>query len=131
MLATVKLKQNEKNPRLHSLTVNGVEFGNCTTRVCVEIDATAIPQVTIELNALDPEFEGKAEVQFEFTPKSVMDSIRILRNELQKHEIIYYGFLASIESSLRQKKGLIILDNEKELAEDVLNAIIGEKQVDE
>lgn len=128
MLATVNLKQNEKNPRLHSLTVNGVEFGNCTTRVCVEIDSTAIPQVTIELNTLAPVFEGKAEVQFEFTPKSVMDSIRILRNELQKHEIIYYGFLASIESSLREKKGVITFDNEKELAENILNGIIGEEE---
>lgn len=62
-----------------------------------------------------------------FAPESVMQAAYILRNELLKHNGLYDGFLASIESSVREQKlcGLPF-QPEHEIAEKILKRIVGE-----
>ena len=63
-----------------------------------------------------------------FAPEPVMQAAYILRNELLKHNDMYDGFLASIESSVKEQKlcGLPF-QPEYEIAENILKRIIGEE----
>lgn len=49
-------------------------------------------------------------------------AVVILRNELLKKEEFYHGFMASIESALKEAKPYM---GERKLAESIMNRIIG------
>lgn len=69
-----------------------------------------------------------AEIKFGFTPETISESVAVIRNELLKHGEFYDGFLASIESSLREQdvQGLPFGDTQSEIAEKILKRIVGE-----
>lgn len=123
MLANVRIEQDKERPYKHRLTINGMDFSNCTCSV--ELEAGSIPEVNITMTGAVPEYTGQADVNF--TSESVTQAGYILRNELLKHNDLYDGFLASIESSVREQKlcGLPF-QPEHEIAEKILKRIIGE-----
>lgn len=124
MLANVKIEQDKEHPYKHRLTINDMDFSNYTCGI--EIEAGSIPEINITMTGVVPEYAGQAVVNF--APESVMQAAYILRNELMKHEELYDGFLASIESSVREQKlcGLPF-QPEHEIAEKILKRIIGEE----
>lgn len=58
----------------------------------------------------------------------INESVSIIRNELLKYGAFYDGFLGSIESSLREQnvQGLPFGDSQREIAEKILQRIVGE-----
>lgn len=59
--------------------------------------------------------------------RKVHNSCMVIRDELMKHEVLYDGFLSSIESSLKEQNvSALPFQPEKEIAEKVLKRIIGE-----
>lgn len=123
MLANVRIEQDKERPYKHRLTINDMDFSNCTCRI--EIETGSIPEVNITMTGVAPEYTGQAVVNF--TPELVTQAAYILRNELLKHNDLYDGFLASIESSVREQKlcGLPF-QPEHEIAEKILKRIVGE-----
>lgn len=97
MFAHVKLEQVENSEWRHRLTVNGMDFSKNTCRV--ELDACSIPKVVITMNGAVPEFDGQADVKYDFTPETVQQAIVVMRNELLKHGEFYDGFRASVMSA--------------------------------
>lgn len=95
MLAHVKLEQDRGV--IHRLTVNDVDFSKDTCRV--ELDAGNIPKVVITMNGAVPEFDGQADVKYDFTPETVQQAVVVMRNELLKHGEFYDGFRASVMSA--------------------------------
>lgn len=124
MLANVRIEQDKERPDKHRLTINGMDFSNCTCGI--EIEAGSIPEVNITMVGAAPEYTGQAVVNFD--PESVTQAAYILRDELLKHNDLYDGFLASIESSVKEQKlcGLPF-QPEHEIAEKILKRIIGEE----
>ena len=124
MLANVKIEQDKERPYKYRLIINDMDFSNCTCGI--EIEAGSIPEINITMTGVVPEYAGQAVVNF--TTESVMQAAYILRNELLKHDELYDGFLASIESSVRDQKlcGLPF-QPEYEIAEKILKRIIGEE----
>lgn len=60
--------------------------------------------------------------------ENIDNSCKNLRDELQEHGDLYNGFLASIESSLKEQKvSALPFQPESEIAEKILNRIIGEE----
>ena len=54
---------------------------------------------------------------------NIHEAVRTVRDELLKHEDLYYGFLASIESSLSEN---LDITNIHEIAVDVLDRVMGD-----
>lgn len=93
-----------------------------------------IPTFDFEVMGL-PDINVLADVRFSFTPKTVDEAVKVLRNELLKHGDLYNGFLASIQSAIktldyekRESGGLDISEDEyTEISESILKFIIGEE----
>ncbi len=127
MLANVRIEQDKDKPYKHKLEVNGIDFSDST--YSVEIESESIPEVNIKMRGTIPLYTAEqAKVKFDFSPTSIQDALFILVIELQKHSDVYNGFLASIESSVREQKlcGLPF-QPEHEIAEKILKRIIGEE----
>ena len=127
MIANVRIEQDKGKPYNHKLEVNGVDFSDST--YSVEIESGSIPEVNIKMRGTIPMYAAKqAKVKFDFSPTSIQDALFILMLELEKHSDVYDGFLASIESSVREQKlcGLPF-QPEHEIAEKILKRIIGEE----
>lgn len=72
----------------------------------------------------------KANVEFQFTSKTLQEASKILQDELKKHGDLYNAFLASIESSLLEHCSMCVGKNStanREVAEKILKRIIGEE----
>ena len=75
-----------------------------------------------------PDIDMSGRVIFDFKPENVMESAKILQNELLKHEELYDGFVSSIESSLKNYgySGLPF-ESDNDMAKKILNYVIGEE----
>lgn len=127
MLANVKIEQNKEYPYTHKVFIDGNQIEKIT-HLDFQVNPLEIPQVTLNLEVTTGvDFEGQAEVNFLKTPFSVENACKILRDELLKHGDLYNGFLASIESSLKEQKVTALpFQPESEIAEKILKRIIGE-----
>ena len=127
MLANVKIEQNKEYPYTHKVFIDGNQIEKIT-HLDFQVNLLEIPQVTLNLEVTTGvDFEGQAEVNFLKTPFSVENACKILRDELLKHGDLYNGFLASIESSLKEQKVTALpFQPESEIAEKILKRIIGE-----
>ena len=125
MLANVKIEQiTEKRPYFRVY-----KDGQKITRVRhidANFDVDEIPTVNVEIvGGLD--FEGMADIHFDYSPYTVKEACKILREELLKHGDLYNGFLSSIETSLKEQKVTgIPFQPERDIAENILKRIIGE-----
>lgn len=125
MLANVKIEQiTEKLPYFRVY-----KDGQKITRVRhidANFDVDEVPTVNVEIvGGLD--FEGMADIRFDYSPYTVKEACKILQDELLKHGDLYSGFISSIESSLKEQKVTgLPFQPESEIAENVLKRIIGE-----
>lgn len=93
-----------------------------------------IPIFDFEMMGM-PEIDMTGDIRFSFTPKTVEEAVKVLRNELLKHGEIYNAFRDSIQSVLKPNERYIG-DGETSiraefgsyyLAEEILKRIIGEE----
>ena len=132
MLANVKIEQiTEKRPYFRVY-----KDGQKITRVRhidANFDVDEIPTVNVEIvGGLD--FEGMADIHFDYSPQTVKEACKILREELFKHGDLYMAFLASILSVLKEnfryigdgETEIVAEYGENQLAEEILKRIIGE-----
>lgn len=133
MLANVKIEQiTEKRPYFRVY-----KDGKKITRVRhidANFDVDEIPTVNVEIvGGFD--FEGMADIHFDYSPQTVKEACKIMRDELLKHEDLYDGFVASILSMLKENSRyigdgeteIIAEYGENQLAEEILKRIIGEE----
>lgn len=94
---------------------------------CYEEISRDINTMSIEIPTDRIEVCGLGDTIIGFTFEMVQNCLLVLRTELLKHEDLYKGFLASINSVLDEN----LFDehgfSQKELAEKILNRIIGEE----
>lgn len=125
MLANVKIEQiTEKRPYFRVY-----KDGQKITRVRhidANFDVDEIPTVNVEIvGGFD--FEGMADIHFDYSPYTVKEACKILRDELLKHGDLYKAFSASIESSLMEQKATALpFQPERDIADNILQRIIGE-----
>ena len=120
MLANVKIEQDKRDDITHKVIVNGKEIQR-VNHVDFNFDVSEIPQVTVEIvGGFD--FEGMAEIQFDYSPYTVKESCKILRDELMKHGDLYRAFSSSIYSALHDLKECTWAD---EVSDIILDRLIG------
>ena len=84
------------------------------------------PEVNITIGG-GCDFEGMADIHFDYSPQTAKEACKILREELFKHGDLYIAFLASIESSLMEQKVTALpFQPESDIADKILQRIIGE-----
>lgn len=87
-----------------------------------------IPTFVFEMMA-EPDIEVECLAQISFTSQSITDAISVLRHELLQHGQIYHGFKASLKSALEHYNYCgLPFEPEEEIAEKILNFMIGEEQ---
>lgn len=125
MLANVKIEQNEEKRPYFRVYKDGKEITR-VRHVDANFDVDEVPTVNVEIaGGLD--FEGMADIHFDYSPKTVKEACKILREELFRHGDLYIAFLASIESSLREQKATVLpFQPERDIADNILQRIIGE-----
>lgn len=90
------------------------------------VSVNEIPKFEFEMMGI-PEIDMSGEVQFSFTPNTVDEAVKVLRNELLKKGDIYKGFLSSMESAVREQQLTLPYRAPRWIAEDILKRIIGEE----
>lgn len=92
------------------------------------VSVDEVPTFSLELMA-EPDIEMECLAQISFTSKSITDAISVLRHELLQHGEIYRGFKASLKSALERYNYCgLPFEPEEEIAEKILNFMIGEEQ---
>lgn len=125
MLANVKIEQDKKNEMIHRVFVNGEKLKR-VNHIDFNIDVAEVPQVNVGIVA-GCDFEGMADIYFDYSPYTVKEACKILREELMKHGDLYNGLLSSIESSIKDQRIIPLPGHtEKEISEKILSRIIGE-----
>ena len=125
MLANVKIEQNEEKRPYFRVYKDGQEITR-VRHIDANFDVDEIPTVNVEIvGGFD--FEGMADIHFDYSPQTVKEACKILREELMKHGDLYNGFLSSIESSLKEQKATALpFQPERDIADKILQRIIGE-----
>ena len=132
MLTNVKIEQDKERPIVHRVYKDGEKITR-VRHVDANFDVDEVPTVNVEiLGGLD--FEGMADIHFDYSPKTVKEACKILRDELLKHGDLYNGFVSSILSVLKENSRyigdgeteIVAEYGENQLAEEILKRIIGE-----
>lgn len=121
MVANMKIEQDKENPGIHKVYQDGNEI-KCITEVSLNINTDSFPEVNITIGG-GCDFEGMADIHFDYSPKTVKEACKILRDELLKHGDLYKAFSVSIYSALKDMPGETWID---EIPEIILKRIIGE-----
>lgn len=121
MLANVKIEQDKQSEMIHRVFVNGEKLKR-VNHIDLNIDAAEVPQVNVGIVG-GCDFEGMADVHFDYSPYTVKEACKILLEELQKHGELYDGFKASIISAINDAPNYTPTEK---VAEGILNRMIGE-----
>ena len=125
MIANVKIEQDKENKHIHRVFADGEELKR-VNHIDLNIDVDEAPQVNVGIVG-GCDFEGMADIHFDYSPQTVKEACKILREELFRHGDLYMAFLASIESSLREQKITALpFQPESDIADKILQRIIGE-----
>ena len=125
MIANVKIEQDKQNEMIHRVFVNGEKLKR-VNHIDLNIDVDEAPQVNVGIVG-GCDFEGMADIYFDYSPYTVKEACKILRDELVKYGYLYNGFISSIESSIKDQRIIPLPGHtEKEIAEKILQRIIGE-----
>lgn len=122
MLANVKIEQYKQNEMIHRVFVNGEKLKR-VNHIDFNIDVDEAPQVNVGIVG-GCDFEGMADVHFDYSPYTVKEACKILREEIMKHSDLYDGFISSIQTAIEEAPNYI---KNRELAERILKRIIGEE----
>lgn len=121
MLGNVKIEQDKDNPMIHRVYKDGKEIKRLV-EVNLNISANLFPEVDITICG-GCDFEGMADIHFDYSPHTVKEACKILQEELLKHGDLYRAFTASIHSALKDMPDGTWID---EMPEIILSRIIGE-----
>ena len=132
MLSNVKIEQDKENQTVHRVFKDGKKIERVRA-INFDISAGEIPIVLVEI-AGGCNFEGMADIHFDYSPQTVKEACKILRDELMKHGDLYNGFVSSILSVLKENSRyigdgeteIVAEYGENQLAEEILKRIIGE-----
>ena len=125
MINHVKLEQIEEDKLAHKLFINGKDISSIISEVNINVVASSVPECKVTLNALGTEYNGQADVKYDFTPKSVQQAIVVLRNELLKHREFYAGFRASVMSPIDECRAEVVTHDE--MVDAIMKRLIGEE----
>lgn len=125
MLANVKIEPSTEKHPYFRVYKDGKEITR-VRHIDANFDVDEVPTVNVEI-AGGFDFEGMADIHFDYSPQTVKEACKILREELFRHGDLYMAFLASIESSLREQKITALpFQPESDIADKILQRIIGE-----
>ena len=122
MLSNVKIEQDKENQTVHRVFKDGKKIERVRA-INFDISAGEIPIVLVEI-AGGCNFEGMADIYFDYSPYTVKEACKILRDELLKNVELYNGFISSIQTAIEEAPNYI---KNRELAERILKRIIGEE----
>lgn len=126
MLANVKIEQDKQNEMIHRVFADGEKLKR-VNHIDLNIDVAEVPQVNVGIVG-GCDFEGMADIRFDYSPYTVKEACKILQDELLKHGDLYNGFFSSIESSLKEQKVTgLPFQPESDIADKILKRIIGEE----
>ena len=126
MLSNVKIEQDKENQTVHRVFKDGKKIERVRA-INFDISAGEIPIVLVEIVG-GCNFEGMADIYFDYSPYTVKEACKILRDELLKNVELYNGFISSIQTAIEEAPNYI---KNRELAERILKRIIGEDEPDE
>ena len=121
MLAHVKIEQDKENQTVHRVFKDGKKIERVRA-INFDISAGEIPIVLVEI-AGGCNFEGMADIHFDYSLYTVKEACTILRDELLKHGDLYRAFSASVYSALKDISEDTEID---EMPEIILSRMIGE-----
>lgn len=100
----------------------------CVRSVDFRVAVDEVPTFVFETMSA-PDIDMPGDIRFSFTPQTVTEAVKVLRNELLKHGELYDGFLASIKSALDAYGygTACVPEANKEVAYEVLKCLIGEE----
>lgn len=122
MLANVKIEQDKENLMIHRVYLDGKEIKRITA-VEFSLSSEFLPEVNITVCG-GCDFEGMADIHFDYSPYNVREACKILLEELLKHGELYDGFKASIVSAINDAPNYTPTE---EISERILKRIIGEE----
>ena len=122
MIANVKIEQDKQNEMIHRVFVNGEKLKR-VNHIDFNIDVDEAPQVNVGIVG-GCDFEGMADVHFDYSPYTVKEACKILREEIMKRNDLFDGFVSSIQTAIEEAPNYI---KNRELAERILKRIIGEE----
>lgn len=128
MLANVTIEQNKRDNITHKVIVNGREIQR-VNHIDFSFDVSEVPQVNVGIvGGFD--FEGMADIHFDYSPYTVKESCKILRDELLKHGDLYRAFELSMYSALEEMPKKIRMGDMcmNEAVNRILKRIIGDEQ---
>lgn len=107
--------------------INNQEIGRVKS-VDFHASVEEVPTFDFEMMGC-PEIDMLGSIRFSFTPKTVEEAVKVLRNELMKYEDIYNGFLASIKSALDEYEHMCCRSEDAniDLSNEILKRIIGKE----
>ena len=95
-------------------------------RIDFSVGVEEVPTFTFETIGI-PDIDMPGKIIFDCNPENVTDAVKILRNELLKHEDLYDGFSASITSALKEHWCCgLPFEPEEDVAKKILDYVIGE-----
>lgn len=121
MLASVKIEQDKEKPWIHRVYQDGDEIKRIV-EANLNIRAGSFPEVDITIGG-GCDFEGMADISFDYSPYTVKEACIILQEELMKHGDLYQGFCASIQSAINDMPDGTLTEDMPEL---IMRRIIGE-----
>lgn len=80
------------------ISIDGVPI-RCRS-VDYHADVDSVPEFTLGLAALTDIEVNDADIRFRFTPETVTDAVKVLRNALLTDKELWDGFIASISSAI-------------------------------
>lgn len=126
MLANVKIEQDKQNEMIYRVFVNGEKLKR-VNHIDLNIDVAEVPQVNVGIvGGFD--FEGMADIHFDYSPYTVKESCKILRDELLKHGDLYNAFVASINSVLMDGIQCEPPNLMEQKAKQIMDRLIGDEK---
>lgn len=127
MIANVKIEQDKEHPTIHRVYKDGQKISG-VNHVDFNIGVGAAPEADIGI-VCGLDFEGMADIHFDYSPRTVKEACKILREELLKHEDLYRAFELSMYSALKEMPKEIRMGDMcmNEAVNRILKRIIGEE----
>ena len=126
MLANVTIEQNKRDNITHKIIVNGREIQR-VNHIDFNFDVSEVPQVNVGIvGGFD--FEGMADIHFDYSPYPLKESCKILRDELIKRGDLYNAFVSSINSVLMDGIRCDPPNLMEQKAKQIMDRIIGDEQ---
>lgn len=126
MLANVTIEQDKRDGITHKVIANGREIQR-VNHIDFNFDVSEVPQVNVEI-AGGFDFEGMADIHVDYSPYTVKESCKILRDELLKHGDLYNAFVASINSVLMDGIQCEPPNLMEQKAKQIMDRLIGDEK---